>query len=467
MRWPWSRSRSPDAGAQPRPEGAPPGTGRVHRGEDWALALVAGGEVPAPPPLGAIAAILAPAWRELRRQSAAAQAERARLAAVLDGLDTAVMVLDSDGRLQFANRAAVRLWALDAARPGERPTALARIPELPNWLRAGAAARQTGRLELSDGRVLQLEVAPWDAASGAAEAGPAPASNSAPRAAGPAAAAASAGGVLVAARDITAVARLETMRRDFIAAVSHELRTPLTSVRGYAEMLQDELRQLEAPSNASQRSAPPAWQEPLDIIAANIQRLEKLAADLVTLSSIETGQYPFQFRRLDAAGLLAPAAAVLRPLAAERGAELAVTAAESGWVMADAEAIHRALLNLGENALLHGAAGARERGLRVEMSGRAHPDHYRLQVHDNGAGIGSMDQPHVFERFYRVDRSRTGGGAQPGGTGLGLALVKHIAQEHGGRVEMESSLGAGSTFAICLPLAPASTVPETPEEPHA
>ncbi|MGH9526055.1 MAG: PAS domain-containing protein, partial [Terriglobales bacterium] len=155
MRWPWSRSRSPDAGAKPRPEGAPPWTGRVHRGEDWALALVAGGEVPAPPPLGAIAAILAPAWRELRRQSAAAQAERARLAAVLDGLDTAVMVLDSDGRLQFANRAAVRLWALDAARPGERPTALARIPELPNWLRAGAAARQTGRLELSDGRVLQ------------------------------------------------------------------------------------------------------------------------------------------------------------------------------------------------------------------------------------------------------------------------------------------------------------------------
>lgn len=392
------------------------------RGRDWARAFVTDAAAPAPPELNVIAETLAPAWREARRARADAQAEAARLTTVLDGLDTAIVALDAAGRLQFANRAAVGLWALDAVRPGERPATLARIPELAEWVRAGIIAPKSGRLELSDGRVLQLEAAPW------------------------------AGGAVLAARDVTGIARLETMRRDFIAGVSHELRTPVTSIRGYAEMLEEEL--------TAALPAPGLWREPLTVIRQNALRLEKLAADLVTLSSMETGQYPFQFRRLNAAELLAPAAAVLRPLALERGAEITVGAAEAGWVRADAEALHRALSNLLENAIVHGAARPGEPGLRVEISGSVQDGFYRLQVRDNGAGIGSLDQPRVFERFYRADKSH----ARPGGSGLGLALVKHIAQEHGGAVEMASRLGAGSAFVIRLPLAAA---PAAGEHPHA
>lgn len=392
--WPWSASRH-----------APP-----RRWLAWARAFLRDPGEPAPPELAALAAVLAPGWREERRARLEAEAGMARLNAVLDGMDTAVLALDAGGRLGFANQAAVRLWGLDGVHPGERPASLARIPDLAGWLRAGGASK-SGRLDLSDARVLQLEAAPW------------------------------ADGVVLVARDITGVARLETMRRDFIAGVSHELRTPVTSIRGYAEVLEEDL--------SAALPAPSGWREPLAVIRQNAARLEKLAADLVTLSSIETGQYPFQFRRLNAGDLLAPAAAVLRPLAAEHGAELVMGATDPGWVRADAEALHRALVNLIENAIIHGAAAPARSAIQIEISGRMRDGAYRIEVRDNGAGIGSLDQPHVFERFYRADKSHT----RPGGSGLGLALVKHIAQEHGGAVEMASKLGAGSAFAIRLPLA--------------
>ncbi len=397
------------------------------RWAEWARAFATDPETPAPAPLAAVAEVMAPLWREQRRRGDVAEAEAAHLRGILDGLDTAVAALDEGGRLRFANAAATRLWPLAAVRPGERPAALARVPELAAWLAAGTAGRESGRLELSDGRVLQIEVTPWQG-----------------------------GGVVLAARDITALARLETVRRDFIAGASHELRTPVSSILGYAEMLEEEL--------AAGGVAAAAWREPLAVMRNNARRLEKLAADLVTLSSMETGQYPFQFRRLNAGELLAPAAAVLRPLASERNAALRIGAAEPGWVRGDAEALHRALLNLGENALLHGrpsGAPAAAR-LEVEISGRLQGREYRLEVTDNGAGIASWDQPHVFERFYRADKSH----ARPGGTGLGLALVKHIAQEHGGTVEMESRLGRGSSFTVRLPLA--VEAPEGEEgTPHA
>ncbi len=402
--------------------------------QEWARKFIQHPESPPPPALAPVAEILTPAWRQERRQAQAAAAESARLQGILDGLDTAVAALDPAGRLLFANHAANDLWPLHGTRAGERPAALARIPELAQWLAAGKSGRKTGRLELADGRVLQVEVTPW------AE-----------------------DGVVLAARDITALARLETVRRDFIAAASHELRTPVTSIRGYAEILQEDLAALGGGAE---------WREPLAVIQHNARRLEKLAADLVTLSSMETGQYPFQFQRLNAAELLAPAAAVLRPLAAERGAVVTVGAAEPGWVRGDAEALHRALLNLGENALVHGTQGAgagAAAALAVELSGQVCGGDYRLQVRDNGVGISSLDQPHVFERFYRADKSH----ARPGGSGLGLALVKHIAQEHGGTVEMASRLGSGSSFTIRLPLfagearhaAPAAATRE--EKPHA
>lgn len=399
-----------------------------------------------------IARALAPPWRERDRQLAQARSEWAALTGMIESLDTAVLRLDAERRVRYGNAAARRLLHLDAPpRVGERLGALARVPELARWVEEVAAAGggRFGRLELSDGRVWQAEVA---AASGG---GPDAAADRGP-AGGPAGG--QNGEVALLARDITQLAHLETLRRDFVAGASHELRTPVTSIRGYAEIL---LREPDIP--AQQR------RQFLASILANAERLEKLTRDLVTLSALETGQYPFHYRVLDAAELPAAAVAVLAPLASERGCELRVEAAESGWIRADADALHRALLNLIENALLHAGRGA-----RVVVAGRREPDtpaaapasaaapglgfsrgFYHLEVRDNGAGIGSADQPRVFERFYRVDKSH----GAAGGSGLGLALVKHIAREHGGEVELRSELGRGAVFTLRFPLAPAPPEP--------
>lgn len=342
--------------------------------------------------------------------------ETHRLRQMVESLDTAVIAVDADRRLLYLNPAGQALLHL-SEKPvvGARLTALARVPELARELDrlAPAATVRLDRLELADGRVWQLELVALDDPPGSAA---------------------------VLARDVTGVARLENLRRDFIAAVSHELRTPLTSIRGYAELLRE-----DAAASPEQR------REFVETIAANARRLERLAQDLVTLSSLETGQYPFHFQLLDPGQLLAPAVAVLAPLAAERGCRLRVEAAASGCVRADADALHRVLLNLIENAILHGGAGAEifvaGRPVALESGKQA----YRLEVRDTGAGIGSADQPRVFERFYRVDRSHA---RANGGSGLGLALVKHIVREHGGEVSVTSQLGQGSTFVCTLPQAP-------------
>lgn len=387
----------------------------------WAPLWAAAGAV-----AGALATLLA-ADRARPRPEAAAPAaaapqgmggrqEAPRLRRMLDSLDTAVIALDAEHRLLYLNLAGQRLLHLAAAPAlGDRLPAVARVPEvirLLERLRPGETSR-LDRLELADGRVWQMEIVALDDPPG---------------------------GAAILVRDASELARLEAVRRDFIAAVSHELRTPLTSIRGYAEILRDD------PGLAAKQGG-----EYLDVIAANARRLERLAQDLVTLSSLESGQYPFHYRELDPAELLAPAAAVLAPLAAEQGCRVRVEAAAPGRVRADPEALHRVLLNLIENAILHGGAGTdifvAGRAVALESGKQA----YRLEVRDTGAGIGSADQPHVFERFYRVDRSRT---RSNGGSGLGLALVKHIVREHGGEVAVSSQLGQGSTFVCTLPGAP-------------
>ena len=350
---------------------------------------------------------------------------RLDLQPVLDSVDAAVLALDAQRRRLYANPAAERLFGL-VLRPPAAPGAATRVPELQRlpqllqWIEAVAATGRPreGRLQLPGGRQLEVHVTPLAGAQG---------------------------GCVVAARDVTEMARLETARRDFIAGVSHELRTPLTSIQGYAELLRQDPA-LPEPTRA----------EFLDCILDNTARLSRLARDLVTLSAVETGTYPFHFDLIEAASLLAPAIAALAPLAAAHNCDLVLAAAGPGRVRADAEACGRVLLNLVENAILHGAAAAGERGerLRVTVSGAAEAGQYCFRVRDNGAGIGVADQHRIFERFYRVDRGRGAGS----GTGLGLALVKHIVHEHGGLVSVASTLGQGSTFTVALPLvAPAES----------
>ncbi|MGN6593165.1 MAG: sensor histidine kinase [Terriglobales bacterium] len=333
--------------------------------------------------------------------------ERAeRLEAVLRNMDAAVVEFDARLQGRFLNPAAERL--------------LERLPRLPQLLVPAAAAVREGaswqgRVELPDERTLEAAITPLHGVE--------------------------APGAVLVARDVTATVRLETTRRDFIAALSHELRTPLASIRGYGELLT-----LHADAAPGERQT---W---LQGMLESAERLTRLAADLTTLSSLETGTYPLRLETMEAAGLAEPVLRVMRPQALAAGATLVNGAWAPGRIRGDAAALHRLLLNLVENALRHGIdrrgdagrepAGA---GLRVELSGRTEGGEYLLQVRDNGAGIASTDLPRVFERFYRAP------GRAAEGTGLGLALVKHIAQEHGGTVAVESELGRGSSFTVRLP----------------
>ncbi len=349
----------------------------------------------------------------------------ASLQAVLACLDTAILVVDRELRVVAANPAADRLWALAEPAPGipARAAGLARLPEAHDAvLSIAAAAPGDGaaaggpwrrRLRAPDGRTLDIAIHRL-----------------------------ATGECLIAARDVSESVRLETSRRDFVAALSHELRTPLTSIQGYAEMLQD-------------AALPPDLRaESLEVILQNTARLSRLAQDLVTLSSLETGAYPFRFEPLDAAALARPALAVVAPLALEHGCALHEEALEPATLRGDRDALHRVLLNLLENAILHGRPPAAPgEAPAVFLSGRREGARYVLRVRDNGPGIGSADQPRVFERFYQIGAGHTHApGAVRRGTGLGLAVVKHIVREHGGETSLESALGQGSTFLVRLPL---------------
>lgn len=350
------------------------------------------------------AATAARAAAEAQAESEGLRQSTARLGAVLESVDAAVLAVDGGQVRWFSNPAADRLLP-----------SLPRLPQLLQWMESVASSGEpwNSRLEMPDGRTLEVHITPLGGG---------------PRGSGS----------VVVARDITDRVHLETARRDFIAGVSHELRTPLTSIQGYAEMLR------RSPEPEAEVRA-----EYLDVIARNTARLTRLARDLVTLSALETRTYPFHFEPVEAASLGAPALDVVAPLAREHGCRLALGMLGSGWLRADREALHRVLLNLLENALVHGGGG----GVAVELSGQIEGGAYVYRVRDTGAGISSSDQPRVFERFYRVDRGRasTAGGH---GSGLGLALVKHIVREHGGTVDLASALGAGTTVTVRLPLAP-------------
>jgi len=236
-----------------------------------------------------------------------------------------------------------------------------------------------------------------------------------------------AGGTLLVLSDVTDLRRLETVRRDFVANVSHELKTPLTAIAGYAETLV-----AESPSTF------------VDTILANAQRMQRLVDDLLDLSRIESGGWrprPLPVNVEEAAR------EAWEPFA-HRGAAQRMTletdvSPSARTIEVDVDALRQILTNLFDNALRYTPPNG-----RVRVAGKLIGDELVLTVSDTGSGIPSEHLPRIFERFYRVDPSRS---RQEGGTGLGLAIVKHLVEAHGGRVEAESELGRGTTILLHFP----------------
>jgi two-component system phosphate regulon sensor histidine kinase PhoR len=235
---------------------------------------------------------------------------------------------------------------------------------------------------------------------------------------------------MVVSRDISPFTRMETVRRDFIANVSHELRTPLTVVGGFLEQMID------------QPDIAPAQRRRIEeTMLDQTQRMQRLIEDLLTLSRLETHTGPERESEFPAARLVEIVAAEARALSDGRH-EISVDATPM-ILTGSMDELRSAFANLASNAVRHTPPGG-----AITIVFGPDPEGAHFTVIDNGPGIAPEHLPRITERFYRVDKSRS---RETGGTGLGLAIVKHALARHGGRLEIESELGHGSTFRAFLP----------------
>jgi len=240
--------------------------------------------------------------------------------------------------------------------------------------------------------------------------------------------------VLFVLHDISQQKKLEAIRKDFVANVSHELRTPLSIIKGYVETLVDGHRDM--PLDDRDRF--------LHTIQRHAERLHSLLEDLLALSRLESVNPGLHRESTVLADLLTNLVEDVRgrSTAQEHQISLAVDPA-IGLVLVDPLKITQVCENLLDNALKY-----TPRGSHVDVQARLKGGEAEVSIRDNGPGIPSGDLPHLFERFYRVDKGRS---REKGGTGLGLSIVKHIVQLHGGRVWVESQPGQGATFYFTLP----------------
>jgi signal transduction histidine kinase len=237
--------------------------------------------------------------------------------------------------------------------------------------------------------------------------------------------------VVVFSDDQTALQRLDRARKEFLSNVSHELRTPLSSIKLMLETV------LEAPE-----------QEARDLFVpqalAQVDRLTALVGQLLEQARAESGQLKLDLRDVDLEQVAGPIVGSFEQQASNKGVSLELAALRPVRVEADPDRLAQVFVNLIDNALRHTSGGGR---IRVELDAR--DSDAVLRVRDTGEGIPYRDLPHIFERFYVVDRSRMRGSS---GAGLGLAIVKGIVDAHGGSISAESMLGRGTAFTIRLPI---------------
>ncbi len=241
-------------------------------------------------------------------------------------------------------------------------------------------------------------------------------------------------GALVVINDVTRLLRLENLRRDFVANVSHELKTPITSIKGYVETLLDEAE--EHPQHV---------RDFLEIISRQANRLQAIVEDLLALAKIEQqsdrDEIPLERGRIR--GVLQAAIEACSVKAAEKGIQVSLDCPDELYAMINGPMLEQAVINLLDNAIKY----SKPEGI-VIIDARVAEKNVIINVKDSGIGIARNHLDRLFERFYVVDKGRS---RESGGTGLGLAIAKHIVQTHGGRIEVQSRPGTGSTFAIVLP----------------
>lgn len=243
---------------------------------------------------------------------------------------------------------------------------------------------------------------------------------------------------LMTFRDQTPLRRIEEMRADFVANASHELRTPLAALSGFIDTLQ-----------GPARDDPKARERFLGIMHAQATRMARLIDDLLSLSRVELSAHVRPDAKADLSTILRQVIDGLEVLAQERQVRIETDIpAQPVFIAGDVEELLRVCENLIENALKYGASGGRIVVTLAQVEAADGSPEVRMSVRDFGPGIAPEHLPRLTERFYRVD---VGDSRAQGGTGLGLSLVKHIVNRHGGRLLIESVVGKGATFTACFP----------------
>jgi len=239
-------------------------------------------------------------------------------------------------------------------------------------------------------------------------------------------------GIMALIEDITDYRKLENIRKDFVANVSHELKTPLTSIAGFVETLQ---------GRASED--PVVRKRFLDIIAVETARLKRLIDDILIISDIERGRETRSDARIDIREAIDATIRSIDPVISEKHARIIRDYQEGEFVvLGNPDRFRQMMVNLIENAVKYSGPEA-----EVRIAVARKDDRIQISVRDNGCGISEEHLPRIFERFYRVDRSRS---QKEGGTGLGLAIVKHIVNLFDGEINVQSKVGEGTEFTIIL-----------------
>jgi two-component system phosphate regulon sensor histidine kinase PhoR len=360
--------------------------------------------------IGAVARALDGSVQELGRRLEDTARERAHMTSILGSMFEGVLLINSAGRLVLTNAAMQRMLRLPPDAVGRQFLEVVRHPDIANQmaavLRGEPVAPREVQLDRDPDKTYLANIVRVE----------------------------DAGGAVLVLHDVTDLRRADRIRRDFVANVSHELRTPLTAVRGYVEALAD------AAADAPER---PRF---LAIIMRHTLRMERLVSDLLRLARLDAGQETVARTACGVRDLVGSVELEMHDLIGAKGQRIAVTTGEGGAsISGDPQKLHDVLRNLIENAVNYGPEAS-----TIDVATRHAGGDLVLTVADRGPGIPEADLPRIFERFYRVDRSRT---RDPGGTGLGLAIVKHLVELHGGRVLAANREGGGTIVTVVIPLA--------------
>jgi len=361
--------------------------------------------------IGDVARALNQSVQEIGRRLEEQARDHSRMEAILTGMVEGVIVVDPDGRLQLVNEAARSMLRIDVPAIGRPYVETIRLPSIAELVAAVLVHARPEPLQFHPPRDPHRTIIARAAAAAGATAEY---------------------GAVVVLHDITDLRRADQIRRDFVANVSHELRTPLTAIRGYVEALADE----DADADERKRF--------LEIIGRHALRMERLVMDLLRLARLDARQESLDLVACDTRTLVDGVVTDVAGAAVARRQRIDVDVApDAETIHVDPAKLHDALRNLVANAINYSpeettiTLDAHRRNGRVELS-----------VSDEGPGIPEQDLSRVFERFYRVDKSRA---RDPGGTGLGLAIVKHLVELHDGTVVAENRPGGGARFVVTIP----------------